>query len=829
MPSYSNRRYGSLEDRYINAKRALFDKYYGFLNDKQREAVYTIDGPLLILAGAGSGKTTVLVNRIGYIVKYGNAYYDEEIPEDVTKESVAELEMTAQNPMEKDEFEEILSKFAKNPCPPWAALAITFTNKAASEIKSRLVDQLNDDAAASDIWAGTFHSICMRILRRYGEKVGYLSGFGICDSDDAKKLVSACMKELNIDDKMIPVKSVITTISRAKDNLMSPDDYALEAGNDYKFKQIANIYYLYQKKLSESNLLDFDDIIMKTVLLLDRFDDVREYYCNRFRYVCVDEYQDTNKAQLALTLLLSEKRKNIMVVGDDDQSIYKFRGATIENILQFDGMFENTKVIKLEQNYRSTHNILEAANKVITNNSVRKGKYLWTAGERGSLIGVKSVENQNTEARYIINTIGDIVKNNENGYKYRDMAILYRMNAQSRSIESAFSKSGIPYRILGGLRFFDRMEIRDIIAYLFVINNQRDAVHLRRIINQPKRGIGDMSLNTAEMMAVSENMTLFEMMKHSEEYVSLSRIAAKMTMFTSFIETMTELAQTSSISELIDSIINMSGYKQMILDAGEDNEFRIENLKELVSVAVEYEQNAETPTLDGFLEEISLVADVDKYDEKADAVVMMTIHSSKGLEFPVVFLPGMEEGIFPGSQSMMNPEDIEEERRLAYVAITRAKRELYISHAKERMLYKDITKFPISRFVGEIPAEFKDSDDNEQANSNKSIKRFVFDTENLDRNTYQQTKTSDRGVKPDASSSAKRNASKAAAAMAGAAAPKAKVEEFAVGDGVFSPSFGKGQILSVRVMGTDTLYEVMFDDVGTKKLMATYAKLTKAK
>jgi Superfamily I DNA and RNA helicases len=824
MPNYSNRRYGSLEDRYINAKRALFDKYYSFLNDKQREAVYTVNGPLLILAGAGSGKTTVLVNRIGYIIKYGNAYFNEDVPDELTKETVTELESAAQNLTEKAELEATLASFAVNPCPPWAALAITFTNKAANEIKSRLIAQLGDETAASDIWAGTFHSICMRILRRYGDKVGYLPGFGICDADDAKKLVSACMKELNIDDKMIPVKSVITAISRAKDNLMKPDDYALEAGNDYKFKQIANIYYLYQKKLSESNLLDFDDIIMQTVLLLDSFDEVRDYYCNRFRYVCVDEYQDTNKAQLALTLLLSERRKNIMVVGDDDQSIYKFRGATIENILEFDGMFENTKVIKLEQNYRSTHNILEAANKVITNNSVRKGKYLWTAGERGNLIGVKMVENQNTEARYIINTIGDIVRGGE--YRYKDVAILYRMNAQSRSIESAFSKSGIPYRILGGLRFFDRMEIRDIIAYLFVINNNRDAVHLRRIINQPKRGIGDMSLNTAEMMAVSENMTLFEMMKRSGEYVALSRISAKMTMFTSFIDTMTELAQKSSISELIDSIIEMSGYKQMVIDAGEDNEFRLENLKELVSVAVEYEQNAEEPTLDGFLEEISLVADVDKYDEKADAVVMMTVHSSKGLEFPVVFLPGMEEGIFPGSQSV-NPEDIEEERRLAYVAITRAKRELYISHAKERMLYKDVSHFPISRFVGEIPAEFKDSDDNEQANSNKSIKRFVFDSENLDRNTYQQKKTADRGVKPDASPTARRNASKAAALQV--AAKKIKTEEFAVGDGVFSPSFGKGQILSVRVMGTDTLYEVAFDDAGTKKLMATYARLTKAK
>lgn len=805
MPINSSRKHSDIEIRYIKVKRMLFDKYYNFLNEKQREAVYTINDPLLILAGAGSGKTTVLVNRIGYIVKFGNAYFNEDVPENISKEEVADLEIAAQNPIERDELELILSRFSHDACPPWAVLAITFTNKAANEIKSRLEAQLGGAVLggavqASDIWAGTFHSICMRILRRYGEKIGYVSGFGICDADDAKRLISSCMKELNIDDKMLPVKSVMTSISRSKDNLMTPDEYAIEAGNDYKFKQIANVYAMYQKKLKESNLLDFDDIIMQTVLLLDQFDEVREYYESRFKYVCVDEYQDTNRAQLALTLLLSGKYKNIMVVGDDDQSIYKFRGATIENILRFDSTYPNTMVVKLEQNYRSTHNILEAANKVIANNTVRKGKNLWTAGAKGNLINVKMLENQNTEARFIIDTIENLVRNQ--GFKYRDVAILYRMNVQSRSIEAAFSKSGIPYRILGGLRFFDRMEIRDIIAYLFVINNPYDAIHLRRIINQPKRGIGDMSLNAAETMAVAENMTLFDMMKNSSNYVYLSRVASKMTMFTSFIESMRELAETSSVSELIDHVINMSGYRQMILDAGEDDEYRLENLKELVSVAVEYEQGAEEPTLSGFLEEISLVADVDKYDEKADAVVMMTIHSSKGLEFPVVFLPGMEEGIFPGTQSIQNPEDIEEERRLAYVAITRAKKELYITHARERMLYRDISRFQISRFVGEIPIEFKDSDEDANQSSAKP-KRYVFEydsPEEFEANT--EKKKSEPKQKP-------------------------KLEVFKVGDTVSSPSFGKGQILSVRTLGSDTLYEIMFDNAGTKKLMATYAKLTK--
>lgn len=803
MTLLSNKANKSIKLRYINAKRMLFDKYYNFLNEKQREAVYTINGPILILAGAGSGKTTVLVNRIEYMIKFGNAYFNDEIPESMTKEELATLEIMAQNPVDTDELELVLGRFACDPCPPWNVLAITFTNKAANEIKSRLETKLNNTAQASDVWAGTFHSICMRILRRYGEKIGYASGFGVCDSEDSKKLVSLCMKELNIDEKMLPVKSVITAISRCKDCLSDPDEYAIEAGNDYKFKQIAAVYEMYQKKLRESNLLDFDDIIMQTVLLLDRFDEVRNYYTSRFKYVCVDEYQDTNKAQLALTMLLSEKYRNIMVVGDDDQSIYKFRGATIENILGFDNMFANTKVIKLEQNYRSTHNILEAANNVISNNTLRKGKNLWTAGEKGSLIRVKNLENQNAEAGYIINTIEKFVRGGE--FKYKDIAILYRMNVQSRSIESAFSKSGIPYRILGGLRFFDRMEIKDIIAYLYVINNPYDMVHLRRIINQPKRGIGDMSLSTAEMIAIAENMTLFDIMKNSSKYTYLSKVSSKMTTFTAFIDSMRELAGESTVSELIDMVINMSGYKQMILDAGQDDEYRIDNLKELVSVAFEYEQSADEPTLVGFLEEISLVADVDKYDEKADAVVMMTVHSSKGLEFPVVFLPGMEEGIFPGTQSIQNPEDIEEERRLAYVAITRAKKQLHISHVRERMLYKDISRYQLSRFVNEIPEEYKDAD--EQSSSSSAPKRYVFESKS--------NAQANKSIKSFENSTKKAPESKSAFVT------------LSMGDIVSSPSFGKGQILSVTSMGRDVLYEIMFDNAGTKKLMATYAKLTK--
>ena len=480
----------NLSDRYLKAKRALFEKAYSELNAEQRKAVFSVDGPLLILAGAGSGKTTVLVKRIAFIIKYGNAYHSEYVPFDITEREVANLEFAVN--LTKNEIFPLLDRFATNPCAPWRMLAITFTNKAAGEIRSRINNQLGDTQTAGEIWSGTFHSVCLRILRSHGEKIGYASGFSIYDADDTKKAITSCMKDLDIDTKSLPVKSVQTTISRAKDKMITPEMFYGEVGNDYRLKQIGRIYEAYQNKLKTSNALDFDDIIMQTVVLLRKFPDVREYYQNRFRYVCVDEYQDTNEAQFALTALLSGGYGNIMVVGDDDQSIYKFRGATIENILNFDKTFPNAKIIRLEQNYRSTQNILDAANAVIRNNTGRKGKTLWTDAGEGEKIHLKKVFDHNEEARYIADKIQKMVSD---GKQFRDFALLYRNNAQSSTIERTFAKSGIPYRIIGGVRFADRKEIKDIVAYLQLIQNHNDDERLVRIINEPKRKIGDKTID----------------------------------------------------------------------------------------------------------------------------------------------------------------------------------------------------------------------------------------------------------------------------------------------------------------------------------------------
>ena len=506
----------SLEQRYLSAKRALFDKYYERMNRPQREAVYTVNGPLLVLAGAGSGKTTVLVNRISHLIRYGDAYFSDEIPEELDEAYVSRLEGMTDLP--HDELGDELCELANAPCPPWAVLAITFTNKAAGEIKERLEKVIGDADAAKEIWAGTFHSICVRILRRYAHLAGYESSFTIYDTDDTKKLISACMKRLGIDEKVVAPKAAMSVISRAKDRLMSAKDFAAEASSDFRLSRISQIYNEYERELKSANALDFDDIIMQTVLLLMANEEVRSYYQNRFRYVCVDEFQDTNIAQLRLCELISAKRKNIMVVGDDDQSIYKFRGATIENILTFDRDFSGCKVIKLEQNYRSTANILNAANAVISHNKGRKGKSLWTDGGDGDKITLKQLPNQNFEAQYVADKILETVR--DNGARFSDFAVLYRMNSQSAPLESVFTKSGIPYRMLGGLRFFDRKEIKDIVAYLCVVSNSRDNTRLKRIINEPKRKIGDSTVGAVEALAAIEKTDMFDIMKRSDKYIA---------------------------------------------------------------------------------------------------------------------------------------------------------------------------------------------------------------------------------------------------------------------------------------------------------------------
>ncbi len=814
----------SVAERYLNVKRALFERAYSDLNERQREAVFRTEGPLLVLAGAGSGKTTVLVRRVAFILRFGNAYHSDEVPYGVTEESVAELEQALTLP--PAEIFPILDRFAVGACPPWRMLAITFTNKAANEIKTRLAAALGDLPGVGDIWAGTFHSICMRILRQHGDKVGYGRDFSVYDTDDTKRAILSVMKAEGIEEKTFPVKSVMNAIGRAKDKLETPDDMA-EHARDFREKQIARIYRGYAERLKASNALDFDDIIMQTVFLLRDFPEVREQYQSKFRYVSVDEYQDTNEAQFRLTWFLAGGSRNLMVVGDDDQSIYRFRGATIENILNFDRTYADAAVIKLEQNYRSTGTILDAANAVISHNEGRRGKKLWTDQGAGSKITVREVQDQNAEARFVAETVQSGVASGK--HIYRDYAILYRTNAQSNSMERAFTRSGVPYRVLGGTRFTDRKEIRDVVAYLQLINNHGDRERLLRIINEPKRKIGDRTLEAVEQIAKEKECTLFHVLETADDYPALARTATTLSEFAALINALTVRAGEVPLDTLFDEVLDRSGYRQMLIDGGEEEKDRLENLDEFKSNIVEYRNQNEQPTLTGFLEETALVADVDRYDETADAVVMMTIHSAKGLEFPVVFLPGMEDGIFPGMQTIMGaPGEMEEERRLAYVAITRAKRELYILHAKTRLMYARTMANPVSRFVGEIPDELVDRKDLDEGGgmygggmygSPYGQKTYHFG-DDAGSGGYGASRRKQQFVEAEQATVNK-------PLMENGTHLGAK-PVFSEGDRVVHPTFGRGEVLSVRKMGADTLYEIMFDSVGTKKLMATYAKLRRA-
>ena len=807
-----------LINRYQAAKKALFDKAYGHLNDMQRKAVFTTEGPLLVLAGAGSGKTTVLVERIAYIIRYGNAYHSQTLPRDLCEEKVRALEMAAALTVE--EIREILPEFICDPCPPYRMLAITFTNKAAGEIKNRLVSRFGDESIAKDIWSGTFHSICMRILRTYGERIGYGQGFTIYDTDDTKKAVVSVMKRLHIDEKQFPPKAVMNTISRAKDILQSAEDFEVEAGSDYRLSRIAAIYRGYADDLRTSNAMDFDDIIMQTVRLLRENPDVLAYYQKKFKYVCIDEYQDTNRAQFELSALLAGGNSNLMVVGDDDQSIYKFRGATIENILGFDRTFRDATVIKLEQNYRSTKTILDAANGVIAHNTGRKGKSLWTAGDEGEPVILRKCEDQMSESRSIVETIRRAVDGGKHTYK--DFAVLYRTNSQSAGIERALQRSTIPYRVLGGTRFSDRKEIRDAVAYLQLLCNHADRERLLRIINEPRRKIGDKTLAAVAAIAEEQGISLFDVMDRANDYPALGRSAASLVSFTAMIHRLTELLSTLSLPDLLDEVMEQSGYRQMLIDGGEPERERLENIDELKSNMMEYvkttEEAGDIPTLTGFLEEYALVADVDKYDTEANAVVLMTIHSAKGLEFPVVFIPGMEDGIFPGMKNIMgDSEDMEEERRLAYVAITRAREQVILLHTRSRLWYGQTVANPLSRFAGEIPDELIKREDltaealaasptasrETQSYSYYSSRRRPKAPVHTDRLTIGQTA-------PTVTNEARKT-----------------MNELAPGDRVLHASFGEGEILSIKPMGADKLMEVMFDTVGTKKLMGTYAKLKK--
>ncbi len=812
-----------LSERYLHAKQALFDKVYGHLNDRQREAVFKTEGPLLVLAGAGSGKTTVLVDRIAFIIRYGNAYHTAFMPPHMDEARVADLESAVR--LSREEIEEILPEFIHDPCPPYRMLAITFTNKAAGEIKNRLADRFADESLVKDIWAGTFHSVCMRILRTYGERIGYARGFTIYDTDDTKKAIVTVMKRLQIDEKQFPPKSVVTAISHAKDELKTPEDMADEAGADYRLSRIAAIYKGYAEDLARSNAMDFDDIIMQTVRLLREHSDIREYYQKKFRYVCIDEYQDTNRAQFVLAALLSGEAHNLMVVGDDDQSIYKFRGATIENILGFDRVFENATLIKLEQNYRSTKTILDAANHIIEKNQGRRGKTLWTAGETGELITLRKTEDQIGESRAIVDTIRRMME--AGNRQFRDFAVLYRTNSQSAGVERALSRSTIPYRIVGGTRFSDRKEIRDAVAYLQLICNHADRERLLRIINEPRRKIGDKTISLVNAISEETGLSFFTVMERADEYVALARAVPMLKGFAELINQLSELMDTLPLPDLFDAVMDRSGYLQMLRDGGEPEREHIENIAELKSNIVEYVRNrellGEVPTLSDFLEEYALIADVDKYDTEADAVVLMTIHSAKGLEFPIVFLPGMEDGIFPGMQNILGAsEDMEEERRLAYVAITRAKEQIFISHAHTRIWYGQTVSNPLSRFVAEIPDELIRREDLTLAAQSLTAgaSPTAQSTSQGNRGFYERPRRPQPVRHTDRITVGKPTPTATVEA-------RASMNTLSPGDRVSHATFGEGEILSVKPMGADKLIEVIFDNVGTKKLMGTYAKLKK--
>ncbi len=803
-----------IKDEFLKAKRRLFDKVYGeFLNPEQCRAVFTANGPLLVLAGAGSGKTTVLVNRVAYLIKYGNAYYTDYVPDDVDEDTVEAL--IAAYDMSPSDISEILPQFIYEPCPPWSVLAITFTNKAAGEIKERLLRSFGDEEIAKSIWAGTFHSVCLRILRKFGDRVGLREGFSIYDTDDKKRMIVDCMKRLDIDEKKLAPKAIASAISMAKDNLKGPDE--MDVSRDPRTRDIQEVYRLYNKRMMENNAVDFDDIIMYTVTLLKKNTDVLDYYRNKFRYVLVDEYQDTNYAQFVLTSLIADGNRNIMVVGDDDQSIYRFRGATIENILNFDRTYPDATVVKLEQNYRSTANILKAANAIIAHNSERHQKRLWCAGGDGEKIVVKEALDQNDEGRYIVDKIIRGIR--IDGRKYSDYAVLYRVNALGRALQTAFTKSGVPFRVIGDMGFYDRKEVKDMIAYLSVMSYPGDNLRLKRIINEPKRKIGAATVEAIESLANSNGLSMYNIIERIDEYPVLSKSAEKLKSFLRLIE---DVKATSTLpSEMISAIFERSGYKDMLKAEGFEGEGKIENVNEFITAALEYEkrmaETEDTPTLMGFLEEVFLVSDVDKYDEDADAVVLMTVHAAKGLEFPIVFLAGMEDGIFPSQQDRENESEMSEERRLAYVAITRAKEMLYISYAKQRMMYGRTLYGMLSCFIREeLPVELTVRD----------VPRREPPRQYSDYRPYrdgQRRGAEGGGISRELSRRPEIGNSQSKAR----GAEKFGVERLSVGDRVTHAIFGEGEILSSRDMGGDVLYEVRFANGQTKKLMATFAKLKK--
>ena len=817
------------EQRYVTARKAVIARDLARLNPMQRQGAMTTEGPLLLLAGAGSGKTTVLIQRVYNLLTYGRGSDSDEVPDWATEEDLAFLEQFPERPSEA-EVERAHRLCAVAVPRPWEIIAITFTNKAAGELKERLAARLGP--AANDVWASTFHSACVRILRRDIDRIGFDKDFTIYDTDDAKRVVKDILKEQNLDEKTFPIRSVLSAISASKDRYEGPEVFRkkAEAANDWKNTRIAKIYAAYQQKLGTANALDFDDIIYHTVTLLQKEPEVLDYYQKKFRYVLVDEYQDTNHLQYLLTGLLAGGHRNLCVVGDDDQSIYRFRGANIENILNFEKQYKDARVIRLEQNYRSTQHILDAANAVIKNNEGRKGKTLWTDNGSGDTVTVKTNFNEGDEANYVA---GDILMGVNRGRRFRDTAILYRMNAQSNALEYALKRNAIPYKVVGGMKFFDRAEVKDMLAYLCVLNNPMDDLRLRRIINTPARGIGATTMDKVAELAAEQGASLYEIVRNADLFPALKTASAKLVKFADLIDNLRKAGGTLALPEFYDEVLNQTGYVKALEDKNDmESRGRIENVQELKSNILGFlEQDPEDATLSGFLNEIALYTDLDSVEADDNCVTMMTIHSAKGLEFPVVYVVGMEEGIFPGSSAMYDEEELEEERRLCYVAMTRAREKLVMTNARQRMLYGRTSANKASRFLEEIPEEdmhweskpeprfgaaneegfggsrwgddFGGGSFGGSSYSGSSSRSGGYVSGGV--HTYKSTKpaaqtlrTSSRGSTP--------------------AAPSVGLIQLSQGDQVEHTAFGKGTVVSVKPMGGDALAEVAFEG-GTKKLM----------
>ncbi len=791
-----------MDSRFLAARRNYIARQFSQLNNMQQEAVLTTEGPLLLLAGAGSGTTTVLINRIANIMRFGRGSDCQEISAEITEADVTFLESLGDDLSAEDaRYADRLCAVA--PAAPWSILAITFTNKAANELKERLAALLGPEA--QDVWAMTFHSACCRILRREIERMGYTRSFTIYDTSDSERLMKQIVRDMGLDDKTFPPKYVLGAISKEKDEMVSPEEMLerAEETGDLRALHIAKAYVKYQEQLKANNALDFDDIIYVTVKLLMEHEEVKVYYQRKFRYVMVDEYQDTNHLQYLLTSLLAGGYENICVVGDDDQSIYRFRGATIENILNFEKQYKGSRTIRLEQNYRSTQSILNAANAVISHNVGRKGKRLWTANGQGDPITLYEANDGSSEATYVAGKILSESKDKD----FKDFAILYRTNAQSNALEFAMKQNGIPYRVIGGMRFFDRAEVKDMLSYLCVINNRADDLRLTRIINNPPRGLGAKTIEMAQRLAGAEGKPLYSIVSDPYSYGPMQKSAMKLMQFSAMIEGMAQLLEEGMhLPDFYDELLVRSGYVDMLTARDtEENKTRLENIRELKSSIQSYVDNAESPSLAGFLEEIALYTDLEQYDAGDDAVVMMTMHSAKGLEFPYVFLVGFEDGLFPGMRAIGDKEEMEEERRLCYVAITRAKKHLSISYARQRMLYGRTSAALPSRFLREIPESCV-------------IKKGGYSRPQESGYGSSYSQYGSYAPTPP------RRPARSTVTMPSAQA-KASFLELNAGDMVMHAAFGKGMVLSVLKTGGDALLEIAFDDIGTKRLLAKAASV----